>query len=386
MTLPELAINRPVFTWMLMAALIVFGGISFSRLGISQLPDVDFPVISVSLTLTGAAPEVIESQVLDPLEDSIMQIDGIRSVTSTAQQSSGSISIEFELDRDINMAMQEVENHINQVQNLLPTDLFPPTLRKINPEDQPIMWVTLTTDDPNVNIVDMMIYARNYLYDQFGVVSGVGNVVLGGYVDPALRVWTDLKKLKHYDLTANDLVTAIQQEHIEIPAGVIANKEKEYNVRVIGESYNPTDFGKLTIQSRAYQGPNYKPTPLAKVARVEEGLADVRKISRFNGKRAIGLGIIKQHGSNAVEVANNVRAKLAEIQPVIPPHYFVDLRSDNTRFIKQSVQELIFTLVLSALADVIGLLLVSRLMDFNFECFDGHSDLDRRSLYCLLRN
>src|SRR5580693_8488682 len=148
---------------MLMAGILVFGAISFKRLGISQLPDVDFPVIGVSLTLNGAAPEVIESQVLDPLEDSIMQIDGIRSVTSSAQQSSGSIAVEFELNRDINLAMQEVENHINQVRNLLPTNLFPPTVRKTNPEDQPIVWLALTDDDPNGNIVDLMIYARNFL-------------------------------------------------------------------------------------------------------------------------------------------------------------------------------------------------------------------------------
>src|SRR3984957_10676421 len=135
-TLSEISIRRPVFAWMLMAALIVFGVISFHRLGISQLPDVDFPVVSVSFTLNGAAPEVMESQVLDPVEDAIMQIDGIRSVTSTAQQASGSIAIEFELTRNIDDALQEVKNHIQQVQNILPTNLLPATLRKTNPEDQ----------------------------------------------------------------------------------------------------------------------------------------------------------------------------------------------------------------------------------------------------------
>src|SRR5580692_3286054 len=127
MTLSEISIRKPVFAWMLMAALIVFGLISFHRLGISQLPDVDFPVVSVSFSLNGAAPEVMESQVLDPVEDSIMQIDGIRSITSTAQQSSASIAVEFELNRNIDEAMQEIQNHIVQVGNLLPVNLFPPT-------------------------------------------------------------------------------------------------------------------------------------------------------------------------------------------------------------------------------------------------------------------
>src|SRR5947209_2109680 len=158
---------------MIMAALITFGAISFKRLGVSQLPDVDFPVVSVSLSLPGAAPEVVESQVIDPLEDAIMQIEGIRNITSSSQQSSGSISIEFELDRKIDEAIQEVQDHISQVRNLLPVSLFPPTVRKSNPEDSPILWLTLTSDG-SISLVDIMIFARNYLYDQFGSVEGVG--------------------------------------------------------------------------------------------------------------------------------------------------------------------------------------------------------------------
>src|ERR1700722_11609697 len=161
---------------MLMAAIIVFGALSYQRLGISNLPDVDFPVVSVSLSLNGAAPEVIESQVLDPIEDAIMEIDGIRNITSSAQQSSGSIAVEFELNRDIDESMQEIQNKINQVANVLPVNLFPPTIRKSNPEDSPILWLALTSDDPNARKIDMMIYARNFLFDQFSTVSGVGNI------------------------------------------------------------------------------------------------------------------------------------------------------------------------------------------------------------------
>src|SRR5580692_3623443 len=140
-TLPEISIRRPVFAWMLMAVILLFGAISFHRLGISQLPDVDFPVVSVSLNLPGAAPEVVESQVLDVLEDAIMEIDGIRSVTSSAQQSSGSIAVEFELNRDIDESMQEIQNKINQARNMMPVSMLPPTMRKSNPEDSPILWL-----------------------------------------------------------------------------------------------------------------------------------------------------------------------------------------------------------------------------------------------------
>jgi hydrophobe/amphiphile efflux-1 (HAE1) family protein len=349
MSLPELAIRRPVFAWMLMAAVVVFGMISFQRLGISQLPDVDFPVVSVSITLNGAAPEVIESQVLDPIEDAIMEIDGIKSVTSTAQQSSGSIAVEFELNQNIDRAMEEIQNKIDQVRNLLPLNLFPPTLRKSNPEDSPIIWLVLTSDDPNTKKIDLMIYARNFLYDQFGVVPGIGNIALGGYVDPALRVWMDLKKLNHYNITADDVLSSIEAEQLETPAGQINGLGRDYNVRVMGEAASPEDFGKIRIENRANQGPNYLPTQLNQVANIEEGIADVRKISRFNGHLAVGLGMIKQHGSNAVEVADAIRAKAKEIAPLLPPHFHIDVRSDSTRFIKQSVHQLLFTLMLSAL-------------------------------------
>jgi multidrug efflux pump len=348
-SLSEISIRRPVFAWMLMAAIILFGVLSFKKLGISQFPDVNFPVVSVSLSLNGAAPEVMESQVLDPLEDSIMQIDGIRSVTSSAQQSSASIAVEFELNQDINKAMQAVENHINQVLNLLPKDLQPPIVRKTNPEDQPILWVALTSDDPKTKPIDMMIYARNYLYDQLGVLPGVGDIALGGYVAPALRVWVNNNKLHHFNLTSDDLITAIETEHIEVPAGTIQNAKNEYGIRFLGEAKSPQEFGEIRVQNRAAQGPNFRPTPLKDLGEIEEGLADVRKISRFNGLRAIGLGIIKQHGANAVEVAEAVKTKIAALQSELPPHFQVSVRSDNTRFIKQSVNELMFALSLSAI-------------------------------------
>jgi hydrophobe/amphiphile efflux-1 (HAE1) family protein len=334
---------------MLMAAIIVFGLIAFHRLGISQLPDVDFPVVSVSLTENGSAPEVMESQVLDPIEDAIMEIDGVRSITSTAQQSSGTIAVEFDLSRDIDAAMQEIQNKINQVSNILPVDLFPPTIRKSNPEDSPILWLTLTSPDPNMKLIDLMMYARDTLYDQFSTVPGVGNIALGGYVAPALRVWLNLNQLEHYNLTSGDVISAITSEHQEGPAGSVENDKTENFVRVLGEAQNPIDFGKIAIQSRANQGPNYRPTKINQVASVEEGVQDIRKISRFNGKLTVALGIVKQHGSNAVAVADLVKAKVQELLPTIPKNFNLDIRSDNTRFIRQSVGELEFTLLLSAI-------------------------------------
>ena len=349
MNLPEISIRRPVMAWMLMTGIFVFGMISYQKLGVSNLPDVDFPVVSVSLSLNGAAPEVMEAQVIDPIEDAIMEIDGVRNVTSSAQQSSGSISVEFDLARNIDDAMQEIQNKIQQVQNILPTNLFPPTLRKTNPEDNPIIWLTLTSDHPQTKPIDLMIYARNTLYDQFSILPGVGNIALGGYVDPALRVWARVKRLADLNLTSTDLIQAITQEHLEVPAGRIEDDRHETYVRTMGEATTPQEFGQLQINNRALQGPTYKPIFLADVTEIQEGLTDVRKISRVNGKRTVALGVIKQHGANAVDVAASVVRELHEIEPALPSGYHLAVRVDNTRFIKDSVRELVFTLCLSAL-------------------------------------
>src|SRR5580700_8136490 len=190
----EISIRRPVFAWMLMFGLIIFGAISFSRMGISQMPDVDFPVVNISLQFDNAAPELMEINVVDVIEDAVMGIEGLANVTSNVSQGVANVTCNFVLNHNIDTALQEVENRIEQVQNQLPTALYPPVITKTNPEDQPIMWVMVTADE-NIPLYQQMIYARNTLKDQLSSIAGVGNVVLGGYVDPNLRVWIDEKKL-----------------------------------------------------------------------------------------------------------------------------------------------------------------------------------------------
>ena len=348
MNLSELSIKRPVFAWMLMAGLIIFGWLSFHELGVSQLPDVDFPVVNVSVSLVGAAPEVMESQVVDPIEDAIMGIQGIRNITSNSSQASGNVSVEFDVDRNIDQAVQEIQTRVAQVQKNLPVNIDPISVKKTNPEDQPLVHLVLTTDGSAMSRAELMSYARNVLFDQFSTVDGVGDIGLSGYVDPNLRVWLSTAKLKKYEITADDVISAIQSEHIEIPAGRLENDNGETNLRLLGEATTPEDFGKLAIKARG-GGTSYKPILIRDVAKVEEGLADVRRISRYNDQLSVGLEIMKQHGSNAVEVSANVRERLAQVQPTLPKGLKLDIRMDTTKFINDSVHELEFTLLLSAL-------------------------------------
>src|SRR5579871_2366525 len=346
MTLSELSIKRPVFAWMLMAFLIVFGGISFLRMGISQLPDVDYPVVSVNIRLEGAAPEVIETTVVDIVEDAVMGIQGVRNVTSESEDSEGTITVEFNLDRNIDLAVQDVQAKVDSVLQKLPKEITAPTIRKSNPEDQPILEVTLQSD--KYEMKDLMLYVNDRLKDQFAMVAGVGDITFWGYRDPNLRVWVDRKALNRYSLSVDDVISTIQNEHMESPAGQLDEGTKQFNVRTMGEAKTVDEFGDLVINQRGGQ-PNYTRIHLKQVARIEEGTADPLSVSRAMGKACVSLDILKQRGSNAVEVAKGVRAKMEEIQKGLPEGMNLFLNYDYTRYTEQAVQELNLTLLLSAL-------------------------------------
>jgi len=345
MTLSDLSIKNPVFAWMLMIGLIVFGWISFNRMGMSQLPDVDFPIVNVSVTLEGAAPEVMETEVTDYIEDAVMSVQGVKEVSSVSRQGQATITIEFELNRDIDVALQEVQTKIAQAQKNLPKEIDPPIVTKTNPEDQPIMWIALSGDRP---LREMMSYTHDFLKNQFTTVSGVGEVILGGYIDPNLRVWIHADKLAEHELTVNDVTQAINSEHQETPAGYIDTGKEELNVRVLGEANTVEEFSKIIIPQRN-GAPIWQPFHIGDVATVEDGLNDIRRISRHQQAPAIGLGIKKQRGTNAVAVAQAVKKKLNELQSNLPSGMKLNPVFDATRFIEESTHELNFTLILSAL-------------------------------------
>lgn len=347
MTLSDISIKNPVFAWMLMAALILFGLLSFGRLGVGQLPDVDFPVVSVSLTWEGAAPEVMETDVIDIVEDAIMGVQGVRDVSSSIMQGSATVTIEFELDKDIDIAVQDVKAKIDQAQNRLPDDMDPPVITKVNPEDHPILMISIASKTKTMP--ELMTYVQDNIKDQFTTIKGVGDIFLGGFVDRNLRIWVDADKLNTYQLTVQDVISAVKQEHQEVPAGRIETKTNEYNVRVMGEALNPDEFASIIIPTRAGQ-PIYKPIYIRDVATTEDGLADVRRIARSMGKQIVGMGILKQRGANEIDVSHRVLARLEEIKNTLPGDVEIEVRYNRTKSSEDSIHELLFTLILSALA------------------------------------
>ena len=345
MSLSDISIRRPVFAWMLMAAMIIFGYISMRKMGVSQMPDVDFPVVNVQVVYEGAAPEVMELDVIDPIESAVLSVEGVKTVTSTARLGSANISVEFNLNKNIDVAVSEIESKINQAARLLPDDIDPPTIAKVNPDDRPIMFLAVAA--PQMSQKDLMAYVRDNLKDKFQTVSGVADVFLAGYIDPNLRVWAYNDKLNQLQLTVSDVISAIQSEHKESPSGFIEDPSKERNVRTLGEATSVDEFKRLPIIRRG-GSPNYVPIFLNQVVDVEEGIADVRRISRSNGKNALGLGIRKQRGSNTMAVAEGVKKKMEELQKDLPPGMELYVNFDTTKFIDESIHELSFNLVLSA--------------------------------------
>ncbi|MBS1151746.1 MAG: Acriflavin resistance family protein [Myxococcaceae bacterium] len=341
MSLTEICIRKPVLAWMMMTATIVFGGVAFSRIGISQFPDVDFPTINVKVDWEGAAPEVIEHDVVEPLEEAVVQVEGIRSITSTSRQGSANITIELDLKRNVDAALQDVQTRVAQVQRLLPRDIDPPVVSKNNPEDQPILWVGVSGPYPQAMISDV---ARYQIKEKLQTVPGVGEIMLGGYLDRSIRIWIDAQKLDAQRVTVADVIKALRTNHLELPAGYLQTEGREVSVRVLGEALDLQTLRKIVL--REVGG---APVYLSDVALVEDGFEDQRRLSRVDGQPAQGLGIKKLRGSNAVEVARAVKAELALLQKTVPKDMEVGVNFDNTRFIEESVHDIQLELLLAVL-------------------------------------
>jgi hydrophobe/amphiphile efflux-1 (HAE1) family protein len=345
MTLSEQSIKNPVMAWMIMIGVIVFGAISYKSLGVSLMPDVDFPVLTVSVSWPGAAPEVVENEVTDMIEQAVMGVQGVTELTSSSSRGRANITVTFGLDKDIDVAFQEVESKISHIQRDLPLDLLPIEISKSNPDDAPIIWLSLSGSRP---IQDMMEYTKDHLQDQFTPIPGVAAVNLGGYLDPALRVWLNPEKMHAKEITPDDVMSAVQAGHQEVPAGYISTQQKEISMRVLGEAGNIEEFADIIIPARK-GSPIWNTLRLKDISDVLEGTEDDRFRSRTPEGRSVGLGIQKQPGSNSVEVAHRVKAKAAEIQKYLPKGMNLAVRFDSTQFIEDSAREMNFVIVLSVI-------------------------------------
>ncbi len=345
MTLSDISIKKPVFAWMLMLGLIVFGAISYTMMGISQLPDVDFPVITITVTWAGASPDVMESAVADIIENNVMSVDGIQLVQSNSQQGQTQITIQMNLSQDINVALEQVQTKVSQAQKNLPQTIDPPVITKTNPADQPILWAAAYSEGGSLR--DLALFVRDHLKDALTTINGVGDIGMGGFVDPQMRIWANQKEMSKREIIYQDIIDAVNNEHQLSPTGYQDNQNKETYVRVHSEFVDAKSCDDLMIPAR--QGvPVYRNIRVGDVAKCVESTDEVRRISRYQGIfPTIGLGVIKQHGTNAVAIGDMVKKRMKNLGDILPKGMNMGIVTDTTVFIRDSINELIFTLGLA---------------------------------------
>jgi len=330
MWLPDISIRRPVSTLTIMGALLVFGSLAFVRMGLDLYPEVDFPFVTVTTTLVGASPEVMDQDVTDVLEEQIKTISGIKSLMSQSFEGLSQVAIEFELDKDVDVAAAEVRAKVNLAKRDLPKDVDEPIVDKLDIAAQAIMWIAVTSRG---DYGELAHYADKVVKEQLQSVTGVGNIQPGGMREREVRIWLDPGKLRARDLTAMDVVSAIRRKHVELPGGRVETDTVEYSVKVKGEFASVEAMKNLVVANR-----NGTVVTLKDVARIDDGAEDNRSIARFNGVPTIGLGVRKQSGTNTVAVADAVKDRLEEIRQSTPQGLSIEMAYDSSEFIKESMR------------------------------------------------
>ena len=348
MNLIAISIRRPVFAWILMSALIIFGAICFNRLGISQMPDIDFPVINISVSYEGASPQVVEAELIDPIEQNLLLIEGITEMRSTVRQGSGNVTLNFDISRNVDVALQEVQTALSSVK--YPLNVDPPVVRKQNPEEAPIMFLSVSSDKP---IRDTMTWTDTYLLDQFRFLPGIGEVGLSAGRSRNMRIWPDPQKLRAADMTISDLLEAVRAQHLEASAGQFSNGRQEYRVRWLGEATDAEEIGKIRILKRGGQVIQDRVYQIKDIAEVEDGLSDMRSAGIVEGKQAVTISVRKQRGSNEVKVAETVLKKVEELQKTIPKEYQLRVNIDMTKSTEAVVHTTQEKLVVAALVTIV---------------------------------
>ncbi len=342
MTLPELAIERHVLAWMLSAVLVLFGIIGFQRLGVDRYPYIEFPMISVTTTLPGANPEIVDASITNLIETAVNSVPGIEHVQSASSPGASVVRITFQLTKDVDVAFNEVQAKVNQVLRDLPDDADPPVVAKVEFGAIPILWLSLQGDR---TLQQLNQYARNQIKKRLENIDGVGAVRLGGERERVIRVDVDLDRMSAYGITTQDLVRAFRAQHFQLPGGFLVGDSREYLIKLDLEFHRPADIQALIVAYR-----DGAPIRIGDIARVRDGLEDDRRLARYQGKPAVGLGIVKVTGANAVAVIEAVKRRLdEEIRPHLPPGMHLAIATDDSDLILELVGALQEHLILGVL-------------------------------------
>ncbi len=346
MSLSSVSIKRPVLATVFSLVILLFGGIGLTFLGIREFPSVDPPLISVNTSYPGANSDIIETQITEPLEQSINGIPGIRTLTSRSSQGRSSISVEFELSVDMETAANDVRDKVSQAQRFLPRDCDPPTVSKADADASPIMMIGVQSKSRS--LLGISEIADLTFKEQLQTISGVSAIFIWGEKRYAMRIWLDPEKLAGYQMTPLDVRNAILRENVELPAGSIEGNTIELTIRALGLMTTPQEFNNLILKQTGDQI-----VRVSDIGRAELGPEDLRGIMKVNGIPTIALVIIPQPGANHIEIVDEVYERLEYIKKDLPEDVTYMVGFDNTKYIRSSIREVEQTIFIAFLLVVL---------------------------------
>src|SRR5579862_3464221 len=308
--LAELCVKRPVFATMLIVALMVVGGFSFFTLGVDLLPKIDLPTVSVSVSNPGASAEEVETDITKRVEDSVNTISGIEGINSTSVEGASTVTIQFSLDKNGDVAAQEIRDKVNLIVNQLPDTAKAPVVQKFDPDATPIMQIALSSPRPLREVTEI---ADKQIKPQLENINGIGQVQLVGGLKREIRVWVDPDKMRAYNLPISDVAKSLREQNMELPAGSVTAGERELSVRTLGRLVDPVQFNEIAIARRG----SYV-VKLKDIGRAEDSEEEPTTAARLNGQPSVTLVVAKQSGENTVSAADGIKQRVKDMGPLLP--------------------------------------------------------------------
>ena len=334
-------------------ALALVGLVALSRLPVRELPDIDPPVVSATTVYPGANAELVEADVTEPLEQEINNIPGIKILRSESREQVSIITVEFELNHSVDIGAQDIRDRISRVRDKLPEDIKEPIVAKQDADAQEVMWIALFSESRST--LELSNLAERQIRDRLQVVPGVGGINFGGQKRPSMRIWLDSSKMAARQITAADIRALLQRENVELPSGRIEGEKRSLSIVARGRMDQPEQYADLIVREVAGS-----PVRLRDVATVEIGPEVEGTIARFNGKPAVGLGVVKQSDANAIDVARRVRTEIERIRPLLPPDVSLDFPYDSSLYVEAAIREVAETIGISSLLVVLLIFLFLR--------------------------
>jgi multidrug efflux pump len=340
MQLSETSIRRPVFATVLSLLILLIGYVSFTRLSVREYPKIDEPVVTVETKYIGASSEVVESQVTKVLEDSLAGIEGVDVITSISRQEQSQITVKFVLSRDADSAAADVRDKVSRVRQRLPQGIDEPVIAKVEADAFPVIWLAFSSE--TMNALQLSDAANRIAKPMMQTAPGASDVRIFGERKYSMRIWLDPDKLAAYKLTTQDAEDALRRSNLEVPAGRIESRLREFNVTAATDLQRPQEFRQIVIKTV-----NGNPIRMGDVARIEQGPLSERTSTRLNGREAITLGVIRNATANPLDLSAAVRAMIPKLKENLPPGIEIDVANDNSVFIERSIKA-VFSTILEA--------------------------------------